>query len=263
VEFLRSTGSCKSNFIYLCLEMIYDASKYVFNPPPLVSRAHKILIKPNASYPYPYPFSTSRETLSTIIDKIKQVSDADIIILEGSAKGDSVYPTYKALGYDFARVLMLDVKDCIWVEIENPLPHPFAIATFWVPNVVLSCDFLISVAPFRTIGHGGFLSIKNLLSLLPVSKYKKGSAGGWGSLDEFGWDKVFADLYFTLPFDLAIIDGRKKFTGTDDTFKGKTENLNKIFEGEPYEIDREASQMANLDMQYLDVIKAGKVELES
>jgi hypothetical protein len=242
--------------------MIYEADKYVFNPPPLVSRAHKILIKPNACYPHPYPFSTSRETLGTVIEKIKQISDADIMILEGAANGDSVYPIYKSFGYDFQRVLMLDVKDCIWVEIENPLPHPFAVATFWVPNVVLSCDFLISISPFRAVGNHGFLSIKNLLSLLPVNKYRKGSGGGWGSLDEFGWDKVFADLYFTLPFDLAIIDGRKRFIGNDHSGKGKADNLGKVFEGEPYEIDREACLMTGMDTQYLDVIKAGKSELD-
>lgn len=243
--------------------MIYDVSKFVFNPPPLVSRAHKILIKPSASYPYPYPFSTSRETLGLIIERIRQLSDADIIILEGAASGESVYPIYKAFGYDFPRVLMLDVKDCIWVEIENPLPHPFAVTTFWVPNIVLSCDYLISVSPFRIIGNQGFLSIKNLLSLLPVSKYKKGSAGGWDSLDEFGWDKVFTDLYFTLPFDLAFIDARKKFISVDNSPKGRTEDMGKIFEGEPYEIDREASIMSGLDMLYLDLIKAGKEELEN
>jgi len=243
--------------------MMYEASKYVFEPPPLVSRAHKVLIKPNASYPYPYPFSTSREMLGIVIDKVKQISDADIIILEGAASGDSVYPIYKSLGYDFQRVLMLDVKDCIWVEIENPLPHPFSVATFWVPNVVLSCDFLITISSLRTIDNHAFLSIKNLLSLLPVNKYKKGSDCGWGSLDEFGWDKVYADLYFTLPFDLAIIDGRKNFSAADDSFRGKTECPGKIFEGEPYEIDREASAMLGVDQQYLDIIKAGKNELES
>jgi len=243
--------------------MIYESNKYAFNTPPLVSRANKILIKPSASHPYPYPYSTSREMLGLIIERIKQVSDADIIILEGAANGESVYPIYKSMGYDFPRVLMLDVKDCIWVEIENPLPHPFAVATFWVPNVVLSCDFLISISPLRTIGNQGFFSVHNLLSLLPVSKYKKGSGAGWGSLDEFGWDKVFADLYFTLPFDLAIIDGRKKFSAADDSFKGKTDSLGKIFEGDPYEIDREAALLTGVDQQYLDIIRAGKVELDN
>jgi hypothetical protein len=243
--------------------MIYDAASYNFEPPPLVSRAHKILIKPGASYPYPYPFSTSREMLGTVIEKVKQVSDADIIILEGTASGEPVQPIYKSLGYDFQRVLMLDVKDCIWVEIENPLPHPFAVATFWVPNVVLSCDFLITVSSLRTAGNSGVLSVRNLLSLLPVAKYKKGTNAGWGSLDEFGWDKVLADLYFTLPFDLAIVDGRKKFSATDDSNKGKVENFGKIFEGEPYEIDREATALLGLDQQYLDIIKAGKADLDS
>jgi len=120
--------------------MIFDASEFLFSPPPLVSRARRILIKPSAGYPLPYPVSTSRETLNLVIESIKQVSDADIIILEGTPSGESVYPIYKELGYDFPRVLMLDVRDCIWVEVENPLPHPFVLPTFWVPNVVLSSD---------------------------------------------------------------------------------------------------------------------------
>jgi hypothetical protein len=73
---------------------------------------------------------------------------------------------------------------------------------------------------------------------------------------------VFADLYFTLPFDLAIIDGRKRFMGSDHSGKGKADNLGKMFEGEPYEIDREATLISGLDTQYLDVIKLGKAELD-
>src|SRR4030066_1879549 len=136
--------------------MIFGASEFVFKPPSLISRARRVLIKPNAGYPMPYPISTSRETMNLVIESIKQVSDADIIILEGTANGESIYPVYQALGYDFPRVLMLDVKDCICVEVENPLPHPFAVATFWVPNVVISSDYLISVTPHRVSGKNGF-----------------------------------------------------------------------------------------------------------
>jgi hypothetical protein len=56
----------------------------------------------------PYPVSTSREILATIIRGIRQVSDADILILEGTPSGEPVYPIYQALGYDFPRVLLLD-----------------------------------------------------------------------------------------------------------------------------------------------------------
>lgn len=243
--------------------MIFEASEFAFHPPPLISRARRVLIKPNATHPYPYPISTSRETIGSVINSIKRVSDADIIILEGTPTGDPIYPIYKALGYDFPRVLMLDVKDCIWVEVENPLPHPYAVSTFWVPNVVISSDYLISITTYKVSSGSGIFSIKNLLSLLPVSKYKGNSVDGWDSLNELGMDKVIADLYFTLPFDLGIIDARHKFISTSDISKGKIEQYGKILAGDPYEIDKEASQTDKLEMGYLKLIESGKNELET
>jgi hypothetical protein len=243
--------------------MIVEASEYVFRPPPLISRARRILIKPSANLPYQYPVSTSRETLKMIIDNIKQVSDADIVILEGTTTGEPIYPIYKALEYDFTRVLLLDVRDCIWVEVENPLPHPFAVTTFWVPNVVISSDYLISVTPYKVTGREGMFSIKNLLSLLPISKYRSNGLQGWDALYELGIEKVFADLYFTLPFDLGIIDARQKYFCDYSQLRIKTEEFGKIIAGEPYEIDREATILENLDTEYLDLIETGKAELET
>lgn len=243
--------------------MIYEASEYLFKPPPLISRARRVLIKPNATHPYPYPISTNRDTLGAVINSIKRVSDADIIILEGTPTGDPIYPIYKELGYDFPRVLMLDVKDCIWVEVENPLPHPFAVSTFWVPNVVISSDYLISVSTYKVMGGRGLFSVKNLLSLLPVSKYKSENGEGWDTLNELGMDRVIADLYFTLPFDLGIIDARHKFISDSDVSKGKIEQYGKTFAGDPFDIDKEATHIDKLDMGYLKLIESGKTELDS
>lgn len=242
--------------------MIFEASKFVFTPAPTVSRARRVLIKPCANYPLPHPVTTSRETIQLVIEGIRRVSDADILILDGTPGGSSIYEVYKALSYDFPRVLMLDVKDCIWVEVENPLSHPFSVPTFWVPNVVLSSDYLISIAPFKVFGKIGSFSVMNLLSLLPVAKYR-GEGIGWESLYKLGIHKVIADLYFTLPFDLGIIDARKKFVGVDDPTWGEVEDYGKIFVGEPYEVDKEASDIAGLETEYLELIEAGKVELES
>jgi hypothetical protein len=243
--------------------VIFEASEFIFKPPPLVSRARRVLIKPNAGYSMPYPISTSRETMNMIIESIKQVSDADIIILEGTHNGESIYPIYQALGYDFPRVLMLDVRDCIWVEVENPLPHALAVPTFWVPNVVLSSDYLISVAPFNILGGRGHFSVSNLLSLLPVSKYRGDASSGWGTLYELGIDKVIADLYFTLPFDSGVVDARQIFIGADNSAQGKTEEYGKIFAGEPYEVDQEAARASRAEVSYLTLIEAGKAELEA
>jgi len=243
--------------------LIFEASEFIFKPPPVVSRARRILIKPSASYPVAYPVTTSQNILSTIINGIRQVSDADILLLEGTPGGGPIYPIYQALGYNFPRVLTLDVKDCIWVEVDNPLLKPLTIPTFWVPNVILSSDYLITVSPLKISNGRGNLSIMNLLSLLPSSKYRNETPGGWGALYDLGIDKVIADLYFTLPFDLGIIEARQKFISQDDPTQGEVEEYGKIFIGEPYEVDREVSETLGLKMGYLDLIKSAKVELEA
>jgi hypothetical protein len=200
--------------------------------------------------------------LSAIIEGIRQVSDADILILAGTPGGEPVFPIYQALGYDFPRVLMLDVRDCLWVEVDNPLPKPLMVPTFWVPNVILSCDYLITVAPLKIIEGMGSLSIGNLLTVLPSTKYGDGKPWGWEELYELGIDKVVADLYFTLPFDLGIIEARQKFVTQDDPIQGGVEECGKVFVGEPYEVDSEASGLLGLEVDYLDLIKEARVGLE-
>ena len=242
--------------------MIFDASEFVFKAPSVVSRARRVLIKPSACYPVPYPVTTSRDMLATIIRGIRQVSDADILLLEGTPDGSPIYPVYQTLNYSFPRVLTLDVKDCIWVEVDNPLPKPLALPTFWVPNVILSSDYLITVAPLKVFEGRGSLSIMNLLSLLPSSKYSGEAPGGWGALYSLGIDKVVADLYFTLPFDLGIIEARQKFISWDDPTQGDVEECGKVFVGEPYKVDCEASEALGLNTEYLDLIKVAKLGFE-
>jgi len=242
--------------------LIFEASEFIFEAPPVISRARRVLIKPSASYPISYPVTTSRDMLLAIIEGIRQVSDADILLLEGTPGGGPIHPIYQTLGYNFPRVLMLDVKDCVWVEVDNPLPKPLAMPTFWVPNVILSSDYLITMAPLKVVKGRGSLSLMNLLTLLPSSKYRSEVSGGWGTLYSLGIDKVVADLYFTLPFDLGIIEAHQKFTSWNDPTQGEVEEYGKVFVGEPYQVDCEASETLGLKMEYLDLIKAAKVGFE-
>jgi hypothetical protein len=241
----------------------FDASDFVFKAPTTISRARRVLIKPSAGYTESYPVTTSRELLAAIIRGIRQVSDADILILEGTTGGESIYPVYQALGYDFPRVLMLDVKDCIWVEVDNPLPKPLVVPTFWVPNVILSSDFLISVAPLKVFRGVGNLSIMNMLTLLPSSKYSTGELTGWETLYSQGIERVITDLYFTLPFDLGIVEATQIFSSRDESVYGEVDDYGKIFVGEPYEVDREVSEELGLKTEYLDLIAEAKVEMEA
>lgn len=242
--------------------MVFDASEFVFEVPSEISRARRVLIKPCATYPVPYPVTTSQHMLSVIVESIRQVSDADIILLDGTPDGGPVNPVYQALGYNFPRVLTLDVKDCIWVEVDNPLPKPLAVPTFWVPNVILSSDYLITVAPVKVLGGRGSLSLMNLLSVLPSTKYGRGGLRGWQDLYNLGIDRVIADLYFTLPFDLGIVEARQKFTSGEDPTRGEVEDWGKIFIGEPYQVDCEAVAALGLKTGYLDLIEEARVEFD-
>jgi hypothetical protein len=200
--------------------------------------------------------------LSKIIKGIRQISDADILLLDGTQTGESIYPIYQALGYDFPRVLTLDVKDCIWVEVDNPLPKPMAIPTFWVPNVVLSSDYLISVSPLKVIGGVGHMTIMNLLALLPSAKYGDNPHGGWEALYNLGIKNVLTDLYFTLPFDMGIVEARQKFTSRQELDKGEIEECGQVFIGDPFQVDLEASKYLGVKTGYLDLIKEAGAGLE-
>ena len=238
-----------------------DASQFVFEAPPVVSRARRILIKPGANSAAQYPVTTSRDMLATIVSGIRRVSDADIVILDGTADGRPVLPIFQELKYDFPRVLTLDVKDCVWVEVDNPLPKPLIVPTFWIPNVILSSDYLISVSPLKVVNGQGFLSIMNLLSLLPVEKYGDGKSG-WKDLYTLGIDKVIADLYFTLPFDLGIIEARQKLTYRNGD-EGVVENIGKVFIGDPFQVDREVAEALNIRTDYLDLVRLAESGLDT
>ena len=85
----------------------------------------------------------------------------------------------------------------------------------------------------------------------------------WDELQDSSIDRILADLYFTLPFDLGIIEARQKYYFTDDATKGTAEECGKILVGEPYEVDLEASEMAGLDTKYLQLIRESRDQIDN
>jgi len=240
--------------------MILEAANFVFEPPVEVAFARRILIKPSAGSSKAYPLTTSRETLAAVIAGIRKVSAADILLLDGSAGDETMHSIYEKLGYDFPHTMLLDVDQSTPAAVENPLSKPLVLTTFWIPNVILSCDFLITIVPFKVVAGQGSFSIRNLLGLLPASKYPQEVKGFRGVEQSPGIENTIADLYFTLPFDLGIIDGRRKFIGTKDHYHGKVEDYGKIFVGTPYEVDSEASDAAGVTTVYLQLIEEVKAK---
>ena len=240
--------------------MIFEADEFVFEPPREIAFARRVLIKPNASCPRPHPVTTSRETLKAVIAGIRRISGADILLLERSSGPETMHSIYQELGYNFPRTSLLDVDQCVPVAVENPLSRPFALSTFWVPNVILSCDFLITVAPFKVVAGKGDFSITNLLGLLPAPKYRAETKSSTRLGQQADIDSVAADLHFTLPFDLGIVDARMKFTSAEDPLQGEIEDYGKVFVGTPYEVDCEASEAAGATTEYLRLIEEARAE---
>ncbi len=240
--------------------MIFEAADFVFEPPREIAFARRVLIKPGACCSRPHPVTTSSETLGAVIAGIKRVSSADILLLERSSGPETMHSIYRELGYNFPYTMLLDVDQCVPVAVENPLSRPRAIPTFWVPNVILSCDFLITVTPFKVVAGNGYFSIKNLLGLLPAARYQRELKALNGFERHTHIDNITADLYFTLPFDLGIVDGRKKLTSADDPLQGEIEDCGKVFVGPPYEVDYEACQAAGVVTEYLRLIEEAKAE---
>ena len=238
--------------------MIFNSDEFVFKAQMPISRARRVLVAPCIdSKNRPYPYSTSPKLLNDIIEGIRHTSDADVLIIAGTGDGGPVHPVYKELGYDFPRVIMLDAKDSTWVEVDNPLEKPLAMPTFLMPNVVLSSDYLITTCPLKTTQGEGELSIYNLLSLLSVERYGQ----NWEGLNEFGMENVIADLYFTMPFDMGIVEGTQ-ILEINANCKDVVKPHGKIYQGEPYYIDGEVSGIVGFETAYLDLIDEAESDLD-
>lgn len=242
--------------------MKQDSAKFEFIAPASLTRARRVVIMPTIIDGGKYPLSTSRELLMSIINGVRKVSKADVVLLGNGQNGKSVQEVFAGLKYDFGRILIMDINESLCVEVENPLCKPFAVSTFWVPSVILSSDYLITTTPLKSRRKKASLASASLLSALPSSKYIDKKTGDWKSFNESGLDKVIADLYFTLPFDMAIIEATRHYICRNDGGVGRSEEMGKIYYGEPAEIDAEISEDLGFKTPYLDLVVEGRKELE-
>ena len=242
--------------------MILDCTNFIFDPPASLSRARRILIKPAAASGLTYPYSVSHRMMESLVHGIRRISDADILILEGTSQDRHMVSVFKDLKYEFPRVLLMDVRDTTMVEVDNPLLKPLVMPTFLVPNVILSSDYLISVAPLKVVAGQGYFSIANLLSLLHGVRQGAEAQGEWEVLLKQEKPRILADLYYTMPFDLGIIEAAEKLICKSEAGPGEVESYGKIFIGEPYQVDREAAQTLGVKTEYLKLIDEARADLD-
>ena len=71
-------------------------------------------------------------------------------------------------------------------------------------------------------------------------------------------ESIAADLHFTLPFDMGIIDGRKRLTSDEDPFHGDVQEDGRVFVGAPYQVDCEASSELGVKAEHLRLVEKAK-----
>ncbi len=134
----------------------------------------RVVIKPNLVNASSPPITTPVELVTAIVEYVKTVSDAEIVIAEGC--GTPLYNTdkpFSKLGYlDMAKsngVVLVDLNHAELTELTDHRCRIFP--RFMMPRLVME-SFLISVTVLKKNSHATVtLTMKNMLGCAPPSHY--------------------------------------------------------------------------------------------
>jgi len=179
---------------------------------PVLAGQRLVLLKPNLVTSSPPPVTTDAALVAAVAKWCRSVTRAAVLVVEGSGEGDT-HRNYRTLGY--RRVPADDLVD-LDLEETAEYEHPEAVRfpRIELPRLVMD-GFLISLPVLKEHSICGVtLSIKNLVGILPASRY-----GGFWSykksrVHDGDVDRAIADLCLYRRPDLAIIDGRIGMKGS-------------------------------------------------
>ena len=169
-----------------------------------------VVIKPNLamSMTADTGATTDPEVVRALVDLSLEAEAKQILIVEGGFGGAN----FSACGYDLFNIYNQRVK---LVDLNNePLafvevPDGLAYYAMYIPKLLLSDDVLfISAAKLKAHFHThASLTMKNLIGLLPVEKYRIEPYEWLVSLHQRGINQVITDLNLIRPIDYAVVDG--------------------------------------------------------
>ena len=139
----------------------------------------RILIKPNLVDDIPFPVTTPVECSAAIIDYIRSVSNAEIIVAEGSGGEKPTTEVFMKLGYarlaEAKQVRLVDLNEEPLIRLENPGCKVFR--EYYIPEIAMEY-FIISVPVLKAHSFSIVtLSLKNMMGFAPPSCYQVG--GFW------------------------------------------------------------------------------------
>lgn len=146
---------------------------------PVLAGQSKILIKPNLVDDIPFPVTTPVECTGAIIDYIRSVSRAEIIVAEGSGGEKPTTEVFRNLGYEWlsaekqVRLVDLNEEPVTRLEIERCK----IFREYYIPKIAMEY-FIISVPVLKAHSFSKVtLSLKNMMGFAPPAHYQVG--GFW------------------------------------------------------------------------------------
>lgn len=219
------------------------------NAGPALAEQRKILIKPNLVDDIPYPVTTPADCVGAIIDYVRSVSSAEIIIAEGSGGDAPTGEVFEALGYKGLsaekQVRLVDLNEEPLTRSE--LPGCKIFREYFIPQIAME-SFIISVPVLKAHSFSTVtLSLKNMMGFAPPSHYQVG--GFWKkSFFHNRIDESIIEMNMHRKPDLTLLDAT---TGMPDYHLGGRHcepPVNKIVASfDALEADREGARLLGFD----------------
>lgn len=220
---------------------------------PVFARGEPVLLKPNLVNAAPFPVTTPPELCAALIDAIREHTDAEIVIAEGSGDpGRETDEVFATLGYArLARekdVQLLDLNKAPLRTLEDPrrLVHK----RMHLPEILFD-HFLVSLPVLKAHSLASITgSLKNMFGVAPPEHYG-GRHGSWKKAVFHGQlQEGILDLCAYRAPDLSIMDatqGLRDFHLGGPTLDPPPQRI--LAGWDPWEVDREAASLLGLDWQ--------------
>jgi uncharacterized protein (DUF362 family) len=177
-------------------------------------RGKRVVVKPNlVEFSAHTPINTHPAVVKAVVEELEARGAARVLVAEGPGHRRATLDMAAAAGYfDFfpnleSRFVDLNLDDVTRVAIASPRSH---LREVYLPNTVLGCDLLVSLAKMKTHHWvGATLAMKNLFGLVPGAIY------GWPKnvLHWAGIPECITDLHSLFPRQFAMVDGIEGMEG--------------------------------------------------
>lgn len=176
--------------------------------PTRLENESRIIIKPNLVEALQPPITTPVDLVDQLIIFLQSVTDAEIIIAEGSgATSYDTFHTFTELGYtelaDKHRIELIDLNEEVSVHLqqEDCLRWP----EMYLPEIVMH-SFLLSVPVLKAHSLAKVtLTMKNMMGCPPPAHYQQGNSWKKSSFHS-GMQEAVADLNRYRTPDFTLLD---------------------------------------------------------